>query len=146
MDGVFNLFVHSNLDAQGANLTIKNKTLAELIEIKSYDLGDIWRVRNAKSKRFAFAQKKFSSLIQRRPDSMFISNTLQEFVTMTEILTPMSTDHLLVPFSLSEGKLSLSETICCLTKTKNVIEIKKLFFGSCITNKFLFNRELKSGL
>ena len=95
MDGDFNLFVHSNLDAQGANPPIKNKILAELIELKSYDLGDIWRVRNAKSKRFTFAQKTSSSLI---------SNTLQEFVTMTEILTPTSTDHLLVPFSLSEGK------------------------------------------
>ena len=71
---------------------------------ESCDLWDIWRVRDTKSKRFTFAQKHSSGFIQRRLDYMFIPNTLQEFVTMTEMLTPTSTDHYPVLFSLSKGK------------------------------------------
>ena len=67
---------------------IERKSRAKVIEFKeNFDLCDIWRVRNTKSKRFTFAQKHSSGFIQRTPDYMFISNTLQEFVTMTDILT-----------------------------------------------------------
>ena len=60
MAGDFNLFFDSKLDAQGGNPTIKKKSLAKLIELKeNYDLCDIWRVRNTKSKRFTFTQKTF---------------------------------------------------------------------------------------
>ena len=55
-----------------------------------YDLCDIWRVRNTKSRRFTFAQKHSSGFTQRRLDYMFSLNTLQEFVTITEILTSIS--------------------------------------------------------
>ena len=97
----FNLFFDSKLDAQGGNSTIKKMSLAKLIELKeNYDLCDMWRIRNTKSKRLTFTQKHSSGFIQRRLDQMFISNTLQEFVTMTEILTPISTDHSPVLFSL----------------------------------------------
>ena len=79
---------YSKLEAQGGNPTMKKNSLAELMELKgSYDLCGIWRVRNTKSKRFTFAQKKSSGFIQRRLDYMFISNTPQEFVIMTEIMT-----------------------------------------------------------
>ena len=51
MAGDFN----SKLEAQGDNLTLKMKCLAKLIEIKeTYDLCNIWRVRNTKSKRLPF--------------------------------------------------------------------------------------------
>ena len=76
MAGDFNLFFDSKLDAQCGNLTIK-KSLARLFELKeNYDLSDIWRVTNMKSKWFTFAQKHSSGFIQRRLDYMFISNTL----------------------------------------------------------------------
>ena len=94
MAGDFNLFVDSKLDAQGGNPVIKKKSLAKLIDLKeSYDLCDIWRVRNMTSRRFAFTQKYSSGFIQRGLDYIFISNTAQELVTTTEILTPISTDH-----------------------------------------------------
>ena len=60
MAGDFNLFFDSKLDAQGGNPAIKKKSLAKLIELrKNYDLCDIWRVRNTKSKRFTFYTKTF---------------------------------------------------------------------------------------
>ena len=54
----FNLFFDSKLDAQGGNSTFKKKSLAKLIRFKeTYELCDIWRVRNMNSKRFTFTQK-----------------------------------------------------------------------------------------
>ena len=83
---------------------MKKKPLAKLIELKeSYDLCDIWRVRNMKSRQFTFTQQHSSGFIQHRLDYIFISNTLQELVTMTEILIPISTDHSPVILSLSKG-------------------------------------------
>ena len=84
---------------------LRKKTLAKLIELEeSYNLCDKWRVGNTKSKWFTFAQKPSSGFIQCRLDFMFISNTLQEFVTMTKILAPISTNHSPVYFSLSKEK------------------------------------------
>ena len=84
MAGDFNLLFDSNLDAQGGNPTIKKKLLAKLFELKeNYDLCDICRVENTKSKRFTFVQKHSSGFIQHRLDYMFISNTFQKLVTMT---------------------------------------------------------------
>ena len=109
MAGNFNFFFNSKLEAQGGNPTLKNKSLGKLIDFRdSYDLCDIWRVRNTKSKRFTFTQKHSSSFIQRRLDYVLISNTLLEFVTMTEILTHISTDHSPVLYSsFSKEKLQL---------------------------------------
>ena len=150
MVGDFNLSFDSKLDAQGANPTIKKKSLAKRIELKeNYDLCDIWRVRNMKSKRFTFGQKHSSDFIQRRLDYMFISNTLQEFVTMTEILTPISTDHSPVLFSLSKEKGCLRgkgiwKFNSSLTKDQDyIIEIKKMIRSFCTANKSLSNRQLK---
>ena len=68
---------------------------------------DIWRVQTAKSKQFTFLQKHSSSFIQLRFDYIFISSTLQEFVTIAEILTPVSKDHSPVLFCLSKEKGSI---------------------------------------
>ena len=88
MEGDFNLFFDSKLDVQDGNPAIKKKSLAKLIELKeNYGLCNIWRVTNTKSKWFTFTQKYSSGFIQHRLDYMFISNTLQEFITMKEILT-----------------------------------------------------------
>ena len=133
MAGDFNLLFDSKLDAQGGNPTMKTKSLAKLIELKeSYDLCDIWRVRNMKSRQFTFTQQHSSGFIQRRLDYIFISNILQELVTTTEILTPISTDHSPVIFSLSKGNDCLRgkgfwKFNSSLTKDQNYItEIKKL--------------------
>ena len=100
----FNLFFDSKLDKQSGNPTLKKKSLAKLIEFKeTYELCDICRVRNTNSKRFTFTQKHSSCFIQLRLNYILISNTLQEFVTMTEILIPISIDYSPVLF-LSQKK------------------------------------------
>ena len=123
---------------------MRKTSLAKLIEPKeNYDLRDIWRVRNTKSKRFTFAQKNFSGFIQRRLDSMFISNTLQECIAMTEILTSISTDHSPVQFSLSKEKGCLRGKLIwkfnsSLTEDQDYItKIKKIIRSLCTANKCL---------
>ena len=93
MAGDFNLFFNSKLEAQGGNPTLKKKSLAKLIEFK--ETCDLC---------VTFTQKHNSGFIQRRLDYILISNTPQEFVTMTDILTPISTDHSPVLFSLLKEK------------------------------------------
>ena len=108
MAGDFHVFFDTKLDSQSGNPTLK-KSLAKRIELKeSYDLCDMWRVRNTKSKWFPFTLKHSSGFIQRGLDYMFISNTLQEFLTMAEILTPISKIILLYT-SLFQKKKAVSQ-------------------------------------
>ena len=101
----FKLLSDSKLDAQGANPTMKKKHLAKLTELKeSCDLCDIWRVRNLESRQITFTLQLSSGFIQHRLDYIFISATLQELVTTTEILTPILTNHSPVICSLFKRK------------------------------------------
>ena len=78
----FDLFLNSKLDVNEGKAHIKKKkSLAKLIQLKeSYDLSDIWRIRNPVTSTFTFRQKHCAGFIQRRLDYIFISNSLQEFV------------------------------------------------------------------
>ena len=141
----FNFFFNSKLEAQGGNPTLKKKSLAKLIEFKeTYDLCNIWTVRNTKSTRFTFTQKHSSGFIQRRLDYVLsISDILQEFVTITEILTPISTDHSLVLFSLSKVENTIRSKgfwkfNSSLAKDQSsIIEIKKLICNFSNKNESL---------
>ena len=83
---------------------MKKKSLAKLIELKkSYNLCDIWRVKNKKSRQCTFTKQHSSGFIQGRLGYIFISNTLQELVITTEILAPISNAHCPVILSLSKG-------------------------------------------
>ena len=102
-----------------------------------------------KSRQLTFTQQHTLGFIQRRLDYIFISNTLQELVTTTEILTPISTDHSPVIFSLSKENDCLRgkgfwKFNSSLTKDQTYItEIKKLIRSFCTTNESLYNRQLK---
>ena len=100
--GDSNLFLNSKFDAKGQNLlSKKKKSLTKLIQLKqSYGLCDIWRIRNPATSTFTFRQKHSTGFIHRRLDYIFISNTLQEFVNDTRILTSLSIDHSPVHLSL----------------------------------------------
>ena len=102
-----------------------------------------------KSEWFTFTQKHSSNFIRHRLNYILILNTLQEFVTMTEILTPISADHSPVLFSLSKEKTTLRSKgfwkfNSSLIKDQNYIsEIKKLIRNFSNENESLFNRQLK---
>ena len=106
-------------------------------------------IRNKKSRQCTFTQQHSSGFIQDRIDYIFISNTLQELVTTTEILASISTDRCPVILSLSKGNGCLSgkgfwKSNSSLTKDQAYTnEIKKVIRSFCTTNESLYNRELK---
>ena len=86
------------------------KSLTNLNELKeAYDLCDICRIKNTKVTQFNFTQQHSFRLIQRRFDYIFISNGLQEFVSKSGILNPISTDHSSVLFCFSNEKVNIIE-------------------------------------
>ena len=86
------------------------KSLTNLNELKeAYDLCDICRIKNTRVTQFTFTQQHSFGLIQRRLDYIFISNGLQEFVSKSGILNPISTDHSSVPFCFSNEKFNIIE-------------------------------------
>ena len=67
--GDFNFFFDTSLESYGGKPTLKKKSIAKFIE--KFDLCDIWRIRNPKTKRFTFCQKYVSDLIQRHLDYIY---------------------------------------------------------------------------
>lgn len=57
-------------------------------------LVDVWRVHNPESENFTWRQK--NPLIQRRLDYCFISDSLQDDVVKTDIITAINTHNLAV--------------------------------------------------
>ena len=68
------------------------------------NLRDIWPIRNPQSKTFTFRQCRFSGILQRRLDYLFISNNVQESAKNVKTLKALSTDH----FPLFSSFLNLS--------------------------------------
>ena len=96
----FNFFFDTSLDSYGGKPTLKNEYIAKFIEFKEkFDLCDIWRIRNPKTKRYTFRQKHVSGLIQRRLDYFYISNSMQVSVKNTDVLASLLTDHSAIAFS-----------------------------------------------
>ena len=82
LGGNFNLFFNTNLECCRGNMSSKQKSVAKLIEIiQTFNLCDILRIRNPKTKRFTFRQQ------QRRLDYIFVCNASQEFILNTEVLS-----------------------------------------------------------
>ena len=86
--GDFNFFFDTSLESYGGKPFLKKKSIAKLIELKEkFDLCDIWRIRNPKTKRFTFRQKHVSGLMQRHLDYFYISNSMQVSVKNTDVFS-----------------------------------------------------------
>ena len=108
--GDFNFFFDTSLDSYGGKPTLKKKFIATFIKLKEkFDLCDIWRIRNPKTKRYTFRQKHVSGLIQRRLDYFYISNSMQVSVKNTDVLASLLTDHLPITFSYCKNEESKVE-------------------------------------
>ena len=82
--GDFNFFLDTSLDSYGGKPSLKKKSKAKFIELKEkFDLCDIWRIRNSKTKIYTFQQKHVSGLIQRWLEYFCISNSK----SLSKILT-----------------------------------------------------------
>ena len=87
--GDFNFFFDTSLDSYGGKPTLKKKAIAKFIKLKEkFDLCDIWRIWNPKTKWYTFQQKHVSGIIQRRLDYFYISNSMQVSVKNSNVLAP----------------------------------------------------------
>ena len=94
--GDFNLFFNVKLESYGGNPVFKKRSVRKIVELKeTYNLTDIWRIRNPKAKQW---------FLQRRLDYFFISNTVQEFILDTDIIPAISSDHSPILISFSQEK------------------------------------------
>ena len=92
--GDFNFFFDTSLDSYGGKPTLKKKAIAKFIKLKEkFDLCDIWRIGNPKTKRYTFRQKHVSGIIQRWLDYFYISNSMQVSVKNSNVLASLLTDH-----------------------------------------------------
>ena len=95
LGGDFNLFYDSIAKADVGTPTIKKGYLCKIHRNHK----NHWFMRyleNSKpqTKQFTFHQKRFSWLIQRKFDYVFVSDILQESAKNTDILASFSSDHL----------------------------------------------------
>ena len=75
-------FFDTSLDQCGGKPTLKKKSIAKFTELKEkFDLCDIWRIRNPKTKRYTFRQKHVSGLIQRRLIFLIPCKSLSKILT-----------------------------------------------------------------
>ena len=103
--GDFKLFFNVKLGSYGGNPVFRKCSVEKIFELKeTYNLTDIWRIRNPKAKQYTFRQKHVSGFLQRRLDYFFISNNIQEFILATDIIPTISTDHSLILISFSKEK------------------------------------------
>jgi exonuclease III len=101
LSGDFNFIFDVQLDAVGGNPKLKKNSIARFIKLKeTYDLVDIWRVRNKNAKKYIFTQRHATGFLQRRLDFIFVSNGLQYAIKDVEIGTAFSSDHSPVKMSL----------------------------------------------
>ena len=84
---IINLFFSKKLESKRGDTHLKKYSVSDIIKIlETFDLSDILRIRNPRTKSFTFRQKHFSGVIQRRLDYMFTSNSLQETIFSVDIL------------------------------------------------------------
>ena len=104
----FNIFFNKKLECKGGRPIIKKQSVSHIIKLQeTFDLCDIWRIRNPKKMSFIFRQKHFYGTIQRILDYLFISNSLQETISSVDILKTLSTDHKMFKFCERPGFLEI---------------------------------------
>ncbi|RUA07179.1 MAG: hypothetical protein DSY43_00385 [Gammaproteobacteria bacterium] len=100
LGGDLNIILNPDLDGSGGKLSSKKESVKDFEDLMlTFDLSDIWRLRNPKKKTFTWRQKK--PVIQRRLDYWIISDFLQEEVEVVDIITPVKTDHSAVTIEIN---------------------------------------------
>ena len=90
--GDWNCFLNRDLDCKYGNPCTKIKTIAEISKIKTkFDLIDIFRVNHPKLKRYSWSRP--SPFTLRRLDFFLISNSLMDYVAVSDILPSHLSDH-----------------------------------------------------
>ena len=94
----------TSLDSYGSKPILKKKSTAKFID--KFDLCDIWRIRNPKSKRYTFQQRHVSVVIQKRLYYFYISNSKLVSIKNADVRASLLTDHSPITFSSFKNKES----------------------------------------
>ena len=89
--GDWNSVLDKSLDKSGGKYEHENIVTEMKSLMDTYDLIDIWRVRNSREKRYTFRQK--TPLVQTRLDYFLITDTIQDVIKGVEILPSVCSDH-----------------------------------------------------
>ena len=101
----FNLLFNIKLESYGGNPVFEKRSVRNIFELKeTYNMTDIWRIRNPKAKQCNFRQQYVPGFLQRRLDYFFISNDIKEFILDTGIILAISSDHSPILLSFSKEK------------------------------------------
>ena len=96
--GDFNSVMDDQLDKKGGGIQNKSSVRNEIESIKSsFDLYDVWRIKNPTAKRHTWRQKK--PLVQCRLDFWLISDELYDYVKESLIFCAPNTDHSAITLS-----------------------------------------------
>ena len=87
----FNVILDPDLDGSGGKPKLKESCKKIENLCSSFDLIDIWRIRNPGTKRFSWRQK--NPTIQRHLDYWLIANSIQEEVERVDIIPDIRSDH-----------------------------------------------------
>ena len=103
--GDFNLLFNIKIESCGGNPVFKKRSAEKIFELnETYNLTDVWRIRNPKAKQYAIRQKHVSGFLHRRLDYFFIPNNIQEFILDPDIIPAISSDHSPILDSFSKDK------------------------------------------
>ena len=91
--GDFNIVFEKNLESAWGTLLKKHSLPLSFKLNKTFNLCDIWRVRNPHKNLLTLQQKHLTGIIQHRLDYLFVSNTLQESVEKKKILNALLSSH-----------------------------------------------------
>ena len=96
--GDWNIVLNNHMDKQGGIDNPKRTSIQKIDEIKQlYNLVDVWRLKNANTKRYTWRQKQ--PRVHCRLDYFLISSHLLDYLLETKILPSVLSDH--SPISLS---------------------------------------------
>ena len=106
--GDFNFVLNPKLDKAGGKtetLSVYGKHIISLMD--TFNLSDIWRIRNPDSKRFTHRQKTKCGIVHSRLDFFLISNNLSYNIIETIISTGLHTDHSLIEIVIKSEQYNI---------------------------------------
>ena len=99
--GDFNCPINPLLDKKGGILVLRKKVVERIEELQTtFNLHDVWRVKNPQAKSFTWSQK--SPFIFCRLDYWLISNSLQDLIKDVNIIAAIRSDHSAIFLHLQE--------------------------------------------
>ena len=88
------MFFNINLNSNGENIVFKKLSVRKIIDFKeTYNVTDIWRIRNPKTTKYTFPQKQRSGMLWRHLDYFLISNNIQGYIKYAKILPALSSHY-----------------------------------------------------